>query len=345
MSNPLSKGFALWEPTVRTPLKRNFQLKQPGCVQSQAFERCVLTTACAVASDQTPVNLGPSPVDRLLAASMYMLPLYEGVWRLSVMCVRIAQYHTTDWLVWANRHGQQLRSGNDQAAVHAVIYTGQLLYQELATLSRKLLQWGSDSPSIMVRHGKIQSFNASPAHLDGLGLLVYMAAVYSLASSAFRHQQHQRPPKGQAEDYTNPSWSSLRMPQIIMGASACALMLRLSMVTMQGASGLARDTYKFVAVSLTLASVCTALAQSTQVAFGKFEQDGHMLLQLVQQASNIAWLHCALSLSDWGLMLTMPCAWSVKMQVGVSAIVAYFMVICVKHQALDTNWLTRRRKH
>lgn len=82
-----------------------------------------------------------------------------------------------------------------------------------------------------------------------------------------------------------------------------------------------------------------------QVAFGKFEQDGHMLLQLVQQASNIAWLHCALSLSDWGLMLTMPCAWSVKMQVGVSAIVAYFMVICVKHQALDTNWLTRRRKH
>ena len=55
------------------------------------------------------------------------------------------------------------------------------------------------------------------------------------------------------------------MPQIIMGASACALMLRLSMVSMQGASGLARDTYKFVAVSLTLASVCTALAQSTQV--------------------------------------------------------------------------------
>ena len=34
---------------------------------------------------------------------------------------------------------------------------------------------------------------------------------------------------------------------------------------MQGASGLAKDTYKFVAVSLTLASVCTALAQVMQV--------------------------------------------------------------------------------
>lgn len=55
-----------------------------------------------------------------------------------------------------------------------------------------------------------------------------------------------------------------RMPQLVMGASTCALMLRLSMVNMQGASGLARDTYKFVAVSLTLASVCTALAQITQ---------------------------------------------------------------------------------
>ena len=52
-----------------------------------------------------------------------------------------------------------------------------------------------------------------------------------------------------------------------MGASACALMLRLSMVNMQCASGLARDTYKFVAVSLTLASVCTALAQITQACF------------------------------------------------------------------------------
>lgn len=55
------------------------------------------------------------------------------------------------------------------------------------------------------------------------------------------------------------------MPQLVMGASACALMLRLSMVSMQGASGLARDTYQFVAVSLTLASVCTALAQISQV--------------------------------------------------------------------------------
>lgn len=54
------------------------------------------------------------------------------------------------------------------------------------------------------------------------------------------------------------------MPQLVMGASACALMLRLSMVNMQGASGLAQDTYKFVAVSLTLASVCTALAQISQ---------------------------------------------------------------------------------
>ena len=82
-----------------------------------------------------------------------------------------------------------------------------------------------------------------------------------------------------------------------------------------------------------------------QVAFGKFEHNGHVLLQLVQQASNIAWLHCALSLSDWGLMLTMPYAWSVKMHVGASAIIAYVMVICVKHQALDTDWLIGRRRH
>ena len=57
----------------------------------------------------------------------------------------------------------------------------------------------------------------------------------------------------------------VRMPQLVMGASTCALLLRLSLVSMQGASGLATDTYKFVAVSLTLASVCTGLAQIMQV--------------------------------------------------------------------------------
>ena len=55
------------------------------------------------------------------------------------------------------------------------------------------------------------------------------------------------------------------MPQVVMAASCCALLLRMSLVTMQGASGLAKDTYKFVAVSLTLASVCTGMAQVTQV--------------------------------------------------------------------------------
>lgn len=50
-----------------------------------------------------------------------------------------------------------------------------------------------------------------------------------------------------------------------MGASACALLLRLSLVNMQGASGLAQDTYKFAAISLTLATVCTGAAQASQV--------------------------------------------------------------------------------
>lgn len=67
-----------------------------------------------------------------------------------------------------------------------------------------------------------------------------------------------------------------------------------------------------------------------------------MLLQLVQQASNIAWLHCALSLSDWGLMLTMPHSWSMKIHVGATAAVSYALVQCLKHKALDTNWLIRK---
>ncbi|KAL3148833.1 hypothetical protein ABBQ32_001711 [Trebouxia sp. C0010 RCD-2024] len=274
---------------------------------------------------------------------MYCLPLYEGVWRLSVVCVRIAQYHTVNWLVWVNRHGQELRSGSDQATVHAVIHTCQLLCQELSTISQRLLQWGSEAPTIAVKHGKMQNFNVEPAHLDSLGSLAYMAIVSSLASAAFSRQCSQRRAKKQeAKRRSDTSSSSLRMPQLVMGASACALMLRLSLVNMQCASGLARDTYKFVAVSLTLASVCTALAQITQVAFGRFEHDGQMLQQLVQQASNIAWLHCALSLSDWGLMLTMPYAWSVKTQVGATAIVAFALVQCLKHKALDTSWLVRR---
>lgn len=51
-----------------------------------------------------------------------------------------------------------------------------------------------------------------------------------------------------------------------MGTCVCAVMLRLSLVNMQGASGLAKDTYKFVAVSLTLATVCTSFAQLLQAS-------------------------------------------------------------------------------
>ena len=57
-----------------------------------------------------------------------------------------------------------------------------------------------------------------------------------------------------------------RLPRLVTATSACALMLRLSLVNLQGASGLAQDTYKFVAVSLTLATVCTSFAQLLQAS-------------------------------------------------------------------------------
>ena len=83
-SNQLPKDFALLGPTERTHNKRSSQLHQLGFTQSQSFDRSTLTTAHAVGSDETPVILGPSPIDRLLAASMYMLPLYEGTWRYRI---------------------------------------------------------------------------------------------------------------------------------------------------------------------------------------------------------------------------------------------------------------------
>lgn len=85
------------------------------------------------------------------------------------------------------------------------------------------------------------------------------------------------------------------MPQLVMGASACALMLRLSLVNMQCASGLARDTYKFVAVSLTLASVCTALAQITQARFS-FSALQHGLLRCCIEADGCAGLLSSVSM-------------------------------------------------
>lgn len=86
------------------------------------------------------------------------------------------------------------------------------------------------------------------------------------------------------------------MPQLVMGASTCALLLRLSLVSMHGASGLATDTYKFVAVSLTLASVCTGLAQIMQVCVLLFA--AAVLLSRFGNAavqSYHAWITCCVS--------------------------------------------------
>ncbi len=88
----------------------------------------------------------------------------------------------------------------------------------------------------------------------------------------------------------------VRMPQLVMGASTCALLLRLSLVSMQGASGLATDTYKFVAVSLTLASVCTGLAQIMQVCIYLFAA-AVLLFSFVNAVvqRHHAWIMCRVS--------------------------------------------------
>ena len=75
-----------------------------------------------------------------------------------------------------------------------------------------------------------------------------------------------------------------------------------------------------------------------QICFGNFEEDEHMVLQLVQQAGNIAWLHCALSLSDWALMLSMPYSWAVKIQVGITAAVTYALVSILRNKSWDLKW-------
>ena len=80
----------------------------------------------------------------------------------------------------------------------------------------------------------------------------------------------------------------------------------------------------------------------TQVIFGSFEEDGKGVLLLMQQASNIAWLHCALSLSDWALMLSLPYSGSAKLHAGITAAVTFALVQTLRHTASNTDWLFRK---
>lgn len=308
---------------------------------SGSCSRRLLGLIRAENSDHSQAAYGPSARDRWLAASMYFWPVSEGIWRLAVVSARIVQYHTLDWLIWNNMHGHKIQLGNDQETLQAVTQGCWRLYQESAHFLQEILQFHVDGPSLLVKHEMVHTFNPSLNHLESVLAIIYMAGVSYFASAAHSQQCQNKPAKKRvtAEDcrQTNEGCWWFRRPQLVMAASSCALLLRLSLVSMQGASGLARDTYKFVAVSLTLASVCTGLAHIMQVAFGRFEEDGNMLLQLVQQASNIAWLHCALSLSDWALMLSMPYSWSAKVHVGITVLVTYILVRKLQHRTLDPN--------
>ena len=73
-----------------------------------------------------------------------------------------------------------------------------------------------------------------------------------------------------------------------------------------------------------------------QVAFGTFD-DKNVFVQLVQQAGNIAWLHCALSLLEWILMLSTPGGWSAKLHVGLTVAITNFVVLAIRHKALQTD--------
>ncbi|DBA74283.1 TPA: hypothetical protein ACH3X1_011064 [Trebouxia sp. C0004] len=305
----------------------------------------LIATARAETSDHS-TDIGPSAYDRLLAASLYLWPICEGSWRLAVVFARIVQYHALNWLVWINMHSAEVTASNDQAAFRAITQACLTLYQEAAAFLKELLHLGTDDPSFLVQSGNIQSLRPLAGHYDSFCSLIYMAAVSSLASAAYTQQGQQQQSRRQQKEAHGPGkqrrWSQFRMPELVMGASTCALLLRLSLVSMQGASGLATDTYQFVAVSLTLASVCTGLAQIMQVMFGRFERDGKGVLLLMQQASNIAWLHCALSLSDWALMLSLPYSGSSKFHVGVTAAVTFALVQTLRHTVLNTNWLSRQ---
>ncbi|KAL0021945.1 hypothetical protein WJX79_010633 [Trebouxia sp. C0005] len=245
----------------------------------------LIATARAKTTDHS-TDTGPSAYDRLLAASLYLWPIREGSWRLAVVFARIVQYHALHWLVWINMHSAKVTASNDQAAFHTITQACLALYQEAAAFLKELLQLGADDPSFLVQHGNIQSLRPVAGHYDSFCSLIYMAAVSSLASAACTQQRQQQQSRRQQVQGPEKQrrWSQFRMPQLVMGASTCALLLRLSLVSMQGASGLAIDTYKFVAVSLTLASVCTGLAQIMQVMFGRFEEDGKGVLLLMQQA-------------------------------------------------------------
>ena len=76
-----------------------------------------------------------------------------------------------------------------------------------------------------------------------------------------------------------------------------------------------------------------------QVAFGTFDARNDIILQLVQQAGNIAWLNCALSLLEWFLMLSTPGVWPAKLHMGVIVVITNFLVLCIRHKALQTDWL------
>lgn len=80
-----------------------------------------------------------------------------------------------------------------------------------------------------------------------------------------------------------------------------------------------------------------------QVAFGSFDAKNEMIQQLVQQAANIAWLHCALAIVEWVLMLSVACAWSAKLQVGLVALATNALVLSIRHKALQSDWFQGRR--
>lgn len=90
-----SRRTAAPTPTVQKHARSCCQVHFASFRHSRAYSRCISMTAAAKASDQGPAKSGPSPFDRLLAVSMYCLPLYEGVWRYVIVYMLLE----LQWLV------------------------------------------------------------------------------------------------------------------------------------------------------------------------------------------------------------------------------------------------------
>lgn len=293
----------------------------------------------------------PTWFERTVSALMFVLPLSEGFYRLSLITVRFCKHHALEFLFWSHLQLRQVTLALSSRAVTEYTREDAVALETLMQMSQRIHTWFSDwfdqllKLSVPLQAGRgdatlgswVASTFTSPEALWHLCWLSCMSVVAVVVGFRFQMGSPLKP----KTELKRGEGGLFRKPELITASYFCALLMRVSWAPLQGMSDLSLELYYLGATMLTLITTVAGLTQVHKLMFGNLAKVSRCLEGMVEQVTNVAQLHRSLLLLDWILCLFSKQVLETKCLRSLLLLVYWMTVTTLESEAQATKQMPK----